>query len=366
VTQAQDHRFPWRVTLVVALVVVLASVIAALLLGQNRVGSGRPDAVQPTVLADRDLRTQPLDTSRQVTVLLTLRDDDRVAVSNALIGVDPGTGEVVELMLPRDLLLPTVPPQRLSEMEDPTRPQTAKVPLEMLLGVQIDALVDLDRLAWGGLVDATDSRVDADVAERPGSFGLVLDRVLARLPYEPETVEELLTGLGSMARTSVTNQDASAVLSLIGRGVRKRDVTRVALPVTYLRAGSARIAVANQDQTQALMREQFSDSLLEPGHDGPLRVVIQPAGATLGASTWARIGLARAGFGVLVDASADETATTTRVLVSDASPSAREAGEEVAAVLGLPASTISVADPRESVVDVLVVLGSDAPLPPRS
>jgi hypothetical protein len=347
-------------------VVVVASVVAALLLGQNRVGSGRPDASQPTARQSPQAQVPPLDTSGQVTVLLTLRDDEREAVSNALIGVDPRTREVVELMLPRDLLLPSVPPKRLRDMEDPTRPQTAQVPLEVLLGVQIDALIDLDRLAWGGLIDATGSRVDAEVAERPGSFGLVLDRVLSGVPYEPETVGELLTGLGSMARTSVTNQDASEVLSMIGRGVRKRDVTRVALPVTYVRAGSERTAIADQDATRALMDEYFADSLLEPGHGGPLRVMIEPAGATLGATTWARMTLSGEGFGVLVDEAADAPSATSRVLVADGSVAARRAGEDVAAALGLASNSIAVAEPEQSVVDVRVVLGSDAPLPSGS
>ena len=94
-------------------------------------------------------------------------------------------------------------------------------------------------------IDATGSRVDVTAAENPGSFALVLDRVLKGLPYEPETVGELLTGLGSMARTTVTNEDASYLLSLVGRNLRSEDLKRAALPVTYVRSGESRAALAD-------------------------------------------------------------------------------------------------------------------------
>ena len=125
-----------------------------------------------------------------MTLLLTVRDVDRAAVSTMLIGVGGGTGFVAELLLPRDLLLPTVPPMRLEEVDDPTGARTPEQPLETLLGVQIDVLVDLDRLAWAGLIDATGARVDATAAENPAAFPLVVDRVLKGLPYDEETVGE--------------------------------------------------------------------------------------------------------------------------------------------------------------------------------
>ena len=47
-----------------------------------------------------------------------------------------------------------------------------------------------------------------------------------------------------MARTTVTNEDASYLLALVGRQLRSLDVRREVLPVTYLRAGEARVAVS--------------------------------------------------------------------------------------------------------------------------
>jgi hypothetical protein len=362
VTDAPPHRFPWRVTALVVLIVAAASVVAGLLLARDRVGSAQPPPVQPTpsVAAPSAL---PLEEQRQVTLLLTVRDDERLAVSSILIGVGGGTDVVSELLLPRDLLLPTSPPMRLADVDDPTGPRTAEQPLETLLGVQVDATVDLDRLAWAGLIDATGSRVDAAAAEQPGSFALVLDRVLKGLPYDEQTVGELLTGLGSMARLTVTNEDASLLLSLIGRGLRGDGVRREVLPVTYVRAGPARAAVTDLGAADAMVRDLFPEALLRPGHSGATRVVVQRAGATLGAQTVARIALAGAGFGVVADAAAQEPVTATSILVPEDTEAARARGTDVAVALGLDPSAVSVDPAPEATVDVRVRLGADVNQP---
>ena len=297
---------------------------------------------------------------RQVTFLLTVRDDDRSVVSAVLVGVGGDTGFVAQLVLPPDLLLPTTPPLRLADADDPTGAQTAEEPLETLLGVQVDAIIDLDRLAWGGLVDAIGPRVDAEAAARPESFVDVLDDVLAGLPYEAETAGQLLTGLGSMARTTVTNEDASALLALAGRQVRGGSVRRGELPVVTVRSGPEPASVVDPIPADRMVRMLFPEALLEPGHAGPIRVVLQRAGATLGAVTSARVALADAGFGVVVDPTEQELAAGTVVLIPDASEAARTAGAQVADRLGLPPSVVVVDPGPAAVVDARVILGPDA------
>jgi hypothetical protein len=349
------HPFPWRITALVAVIVLVGSVVAGLVLSRDQVTTteppGRPSAT-PSGTA-----TALVDQQRQLTLLLIVRDDDRSAVSSLLVGAGGNAETVSELLLPRDLLLPTVPPRRLSAIDDPTGAQSAEEPLETLLGVQVDAILDLDRLAWAGLIDATGSRVDVDAAEEPGSFGLVVDRVLKGLPYEPETVGELLTGLGSMARTTVTNEEVSALLARTGRDLRARDVVRRTLPVTYVRAGPERAAVADIGQVEPLMRELFPEALLEPGHPGQVRVVLQPAGATLGAVTATRRTLQSAGLGVVTDPVEQELAPSTVILVPDGSEAARAAGVRVADALGLPETAVLV--DAGGTVDVRVLLGPD-------
>lgn len=363
-TDQQPHRFPWRITAVIVAVVVLASVVAGVLLSRDRVESADPPMATASPSSTVAPTPIPLVDQRQVTLLLTVRDAQRAAVSTVLIGVGGETGFVAELMLPRDLLLPTVPPMRLEEVDDPTGARTPEQPVETLLGVQVDVILDLDRLAWAGLIDATGSRVDAAAAENPAAFGLVLDRVLKGLPYDEETVGELLTGLGSMARTTVTNEDASYVLAQVGRHLRSLDARREVLPVTYLRSGDARVAVTDLAAATAVTRELFPLALLEPGHAGDPRVVLQRAGATIGATTAVRLGLVAAGFGVVEDRAPVSSVATTQVVVPDSSEAALAAGRDVAAALGLPPAAVTVSDATDATVDVRVVLGPDIAVTP--
>ncbi len=92
-------------------------------------------------------------------------------------------------------------------------------------------------------------------------------------------------------------------------------------------------------------------------------MVLQRAGATIGAATGARLSLVGAGFGVVQDGTEVEPVVTTQVVVPDSSEAALAAGSEVAAVLGLPATAVSVASAPDAVVDVRVVLGPDVALP---
>ena len=365
---AAPPRFPWRVTLVVAFLVVAATVVTGLLLGRDRVDSSAPAAASASASAAPS--TTPTSTpsatlgsagqDRQLTVLLTVRDDERQAVSSILVGVGGRTGSVSELLLPRALLLPTVPAMRLSQASDPNGGALAIVPLQTLLGVQIDAAVDLDRLAWGGLIDATGTRVDPVIGKQTGSFLLVLDRVLAGLPPDAGTMSELLTGLGSMARTTVTNEDAGRVLALIGRGLRAHESQRELLPVTYIRGGDERTAVVKRAETDVVVARLFPEALLQTGHSGPLRVVLQRAGASVGAELTARQTLASAGLGVVSDRPAGVAVDATRVVVPDGSAAAVAAGTQVATVLGLPASVVTTDPDLAPVVDARVLLGPEA------
>lgn len=365
---AAPPRFPWRVTLVVAFLVVAATVVTGLLLGRDRVDSSAPAAASASASAGPS--TTPTSTpsatlgsagqDRQLTVLLTVRDDERQAVSSILVGVGGRTGSVSELLLPRALLLPTVPAMRLSQASDPNGGALAIVPLQTLLGVQIDAAVDLDRLAWGGLIDATGTRVDPVIGKQTGSFLLVLDRVLAGLPPDAGTMSELLTGLGSMARTTVTNEDAGRVLALIGRGLRAHESQRELLPVTYIRGGDERTAVVKRAETDVVVARLFPEALLQTGHSGPLRVVLQRAGASVGAELTARQTLASVGLGVVSDRPAGVAVHATRVVVPDGSAAAVAAGTQVATVLGLPPSVVTTDPDLAPVVDARVLLGPEA------
>jgi hypothetical protein len=356
VTEPHPHAFPWRMMALVAVVVAVASVVAGLLLSRDRVQS--IESPQATT-ASQGPGPGPIEDQRQVTVLLSIRDGRGKAVSNVLMGVGGGTGFVSELMLPRNLLLPTVPPVQLADVQGLIGSARAEEPLEVLLAVQVDATVELDRLAWTGLIDATGAPIDPGQAENPGSFALMVDRVLNRLPPDEQTVGQLLTGLGSMARTTVPNEDASHLLVLLGNGLRTEPVRRSVLPVAFIRGGVGGAAVMKQAAAEPVLTTLFPLARLKPGHPGVRRVVLQRAGATLGALVSSRLELAGAGFGVVADQVAAPDRPDSAVLVPDGSDASMSVGRDAAAALGLKATAVRVDVGAAPSIDVRVVLGAD-------
>jgi hypothetical protein len=127
--------------------------------------------------------------------------------------------------------------------------------------------------------------------------------------------------------------------------------------VSYVRGGSRPVAVMRADEAATVLRDLFPQAQLETGHPGPLRVVLERAGATLGRVGLARTALAQAGLGVVVGSSVDDATTT--VFIPEESEVARRAGVEAATALGLPATVVRVDPAPDAVVDVRIVLGSD-------
>lgn len=349
------YPFPWRLMGVVALIVAAASVIAGLVLARNSVDD-EPVAT-PSAVASATVR-EPVEDHRQVTILLQVRDEDRQSVSNVLFGIGGKTGFIAQLILPRNLLLPASPPTQFKDVDGPTGPISAQGPVEVLLGVRVDAALDIDRLAWLGLLDSIGTVPGTSHAASPESFPLVVNRVLAQLPKDERAVGQLLTSLGSMARTTVTNEDASHLLAILGHGLRTQDVIREVLPVIALRAGSAQVDIARQPAADEEVQRMFPLALLQPGHAGTVRVIVERAGASLGASTSARLDLSDAGFGVLDRPSGGVGQQDTIIYVAGGTDEAIAHGKDVATVLGLPATAVRPDLSTDATVDVRVLLGS--------
>jgi hypothetical protein len=308
VTEGQTHGFPWRITALVAAIVILATVVAGLILARNGVQTAEPDTASIFTPAPDLL---PVEKQRQVTVLFQVRDKGKDVASNVLIGAGGDVGFVSELLLPRTLLLPTSPPVQLKDVNGPRGPVSAQGPLQVVLNVQIDATIELDRLAWAGLIDSTGALDDPEQGQSAGSFPLVVSRVLAKLPPDEETLGQLLTSLGSMAPTTVTNEDASHLLAVLGASLRAQPVKQEVLPVTYIRGGASPVATAQQPAATEVVTRLFPKAPLKPGHSAPARLVLQRAGATLGAALKAHRTLAQAGFGVLDAAGPGRTCPST-------------------------------------------------------
>jgi hypothetical protein len=357
-SEQPQHPFPWRITALVSAIVIIATVIAGVILSSNSVEQSVAPTPSPSASDTQDPDPLAVDGRRQVTLLLQVRDKGTGIASSVLIGVAGGTGFVSELMLPRDLLLPTVPPVRLRDTNGPRGPITAQDPLQVLLGVQVDAAIALDRLAWAGLIDSGGELTNPDKGEEAAVFPLVLDRVLRGLPADERTIGQLLTSLGSMAPTSVTNEDASHLLHLIAEGLREQQVKRVVLPITYVRGGSRPVAVMDQPAAGSVLADLFPQAMLQTGHSGTTRVLIQQAGASLGRVAQARQALAQAGLGVTLGLPGTAVAPTA-IYVPEATQEALRLGRDAATALGLPATAVKVDARPGPVVDVRVVLGSD-------
>ena len=352
-----QHHFPWRVTALVVAIVILATVIAGVILTRNSVEevSSPPSA---SASASQGPSPLPLDERRQLTLLLQVHDKGSGIASSVLIAAAGNTGFVSELLLPRDLLLPTSPPVRIKDTNGPRGPVSAQDPLQVLLGVQVDAAIDLDRLAWAGLIDAGGALADPDKGESASAFPLVLDRVLKGLPQDESAIGQLLTSLGSMAPTSVTNEDASHLLHLIAEGLRQRPVKRAVLPVTYVRGGSRPVAVMRAAEAEPILADLFPKAMLQTGHPGSPRVVLERSGASLGQVGQARESIVQAGMGVVIGATVGSGGRSV-VYIPEESPAARRLGVDAAAALGLPETAVLVDSGANPVVDLRITLGSD-------
>lgn len=353
-TDDHERPFPWRLMGLVALIVVLATVVAGIALSRNSVQEDPVSAVVASGPA-----TLPVEERRQLTLLLQVRDREEVAVSTVLLGVGGGTSGVAQLLIPRTLLLPTVPAVQVQDVGGPSDAVGIEAPIETLLGVNVDAVLDLDRLAWVGLLDSLGGAVDPERGSQPGSFPLVLERVLAGLPGNTDDAVSLLISMGSMARSSVTSEDAALLLVAVRQAERTQLTRRAVLPVTTVRSGSAAATVISQPEADAVVRELFPEALLQPGHRGQARVVIDRAGATVGAEMAARLVLVENGFGVTRGWSAGVTRQDTAVFVPSDDPVVLERGSEVAAALGLSPDAVRVDRGREATVDVRIELGTE-------
>jgi hypothetical protein len=348
------YPFPWRVMAVVAAVVVAATALIGVVISRTSVE-------EVTLLPTAAPTAQPTEASRQLTVLLQVRDEQGEAASTVLLGFGGGTETLVQLLLPRDLLLPTMPPTAVRDVDTPVGQVTAQDAVQVLLGVNVDAVIDMDRLAWTGLIDGLGGSVDNPYALDPGSFSLTVSRVLARLPRDERYLNQLLTSLGSMARISVPNEEAARLLALVGYTARTQDVRTEVLPVTAFRVGPQTVAVARQPQADAVVRDLFPGALLQPGHAGVPRVVLDRGGATALAVYDARVALDAAGFGVVSSQSPVRPVPRTEVRVASGDPEVAALGQRAAEALGLPATDVIV-DPTAD-VDVRIVLGNGFALP---
>ena len=258
------------------------------------------------VRSDGNAAPEPTPSAQPVeqTLLLQVLDSDGYAVGNAVIGIEPPQTPPLTVLLavPASLLVP--------EGDDSVTlgqtPQSADTlagvkAIEEGLGLRIDAGLQLDRLAFAGLVDAVDgvwvelerpvllpaigdegrfralgpgwvkmdgiAAADYAVMRIPGEseqdridrFVRMLEGVLEKLPRTEDQMRQLLTSLGSLAQTTVPTEELVPFLMRVRADIDFGRVREETLPVDIIRGGARPASVAATG-AEALVQLLFPDA----------------------------------------------------------------------------------------------------------
>jgi hypothetical protein len=187
-------------------------------------------------------------------------------------------------------------------------------------------------------------------------FAEVVERVLANLPDDVESMRQLVLSLGSLAKSTATNDELVDTLMAVHAEVAAGSSVVAFLPVTTLRANEA--AIIRRPLGPALVESLLPEVRLIPGEPRMTRVVLARAGAPVAKALAATGSLVSAGFTV-VEAGRRPRGET-MIVIPDADPSSVARGAEVAEALGVPRSAIRIFGGGRPVVDVLVLLGAEA------
>ena len=256
----------------------------------------------------------PTPTQDQVeeTLFLQVLDADGYARGNVVIGIEPPASDplTVFLAVPASLLV--------AEGDDSvtlgTTPQSADTlaavtAIEESLGLRVDAGLQLDRLAFAGLVDAVDgvwieldrpvllpaigeegrlrvlgpgwvkmdgiAAADYAVLRIPGEseddriarFLGLLREAIERMPRTEDQMRQLLTSLGSLAQSTVPTEELVPFLMTVRSDVGAGRVRTEVLPVEIIRGGARPASIA-APEADALVQALFPDARITPEESG--------------------------------------------------------------------------------------------------
>lgn len=256
----------------------------------------------------------PTPTQDQVeeTLFLQVLDADGYARGNVVIGIEPPAADplTVFLAVPAGLLVPAGD----DSVTLGTTPQSADTlaavtAIEESLSLRVDAGLQLDRLAFAGLVDAVDgvwieldrpvllpaigeegrlrvlgpgwvkmdgiAAADYAVLRIPGEseddriarFLGLLQEVIARMPRTEDQMRQLLTSLGSLAQSTVPTEELVPFLMSVRSDVGAQRVRTEVLPVEIIRGGARPASIAAPD-ADALVQALFPDARITPEESG--------------------------------------------------------------------------------------------------
>ncbi len=350
-----------------------------------------------------DPTTAPSVVAQQETLLIQARNDVDLGVDNMVAGVGGGL-PAAQLLVPSRLIVdvPGAGQQTLGASARLLDRSASQDALSDLLALRIDGTLSLGRLALAGMVDYVGgitvevdqpiTEVDEEVgvetvvvpsgtqtldgnqaatyaltwlpdepeAARLARYSQVMTATIAGLPDDALRIEAMLTSLGGSARTTTATATVAQLLLQMRQGILDGGQQVQVLPTTDVEAGEA-LAVVRADLVAA---EAVIDSLLPQavltGVESKPRVLVQNGVGTPGLGTSARDRLVGSGLVYINGGNADQLdQRQTRVIVADATTDSVTLGGSVAEVLGVPPTSVRIAEDGQSVADVLVILGAD-------
>ena len=340
----------------------------------------------------------------QRTMLLQIRARDGLARSSTLIAHDPATGRASMLLVPPGVLalapgLGTIPFEQALQLRGASASRGA---LSELLGVTVDHDWTLTETAFVALIDRLGGlRVDVDVdvivaAARgqkvllvsagagqqltgaqalafatyiaPGEdqtgalprFQEVLEGVLDRVDSASEFAS-LIETITHVAPGTMPPSGLADFLAQVAADRRDGAIAYASLPVVPIDNGARQLRY-RLDEVPALelVNRNLAASIPEGRFDGDKRVIIQNGVGTPGVTTTAQQKLSAAGFDIVKTGNANRfDYATSVILVRDATAASSQLGTQVAQVLGLKPAAIRVNPQRNTVTDVIVILGRD-------
>ena len=379
------RRITVAITSALALVSVLVAVFAV-----NRAVTGDP---KPTVT----VRTQR-------TLLLQIRSRDGLARSGVLLAHDPADRRSSMLFVPPSVLaqapgLGTLPFEEALKLGGPAASRGA---LSDLLGVTVADDWTLTEVGFIALVDRLGRlRVDVDVDviatgpdgrkvrlispgggqeldgtqalayatyQAPGEdqLGTVprLQEVLEALLEKVRTAAELTPIVQAGTRAGPSSLAPTALADFVADVAESRRTERISfatLPVIQIDNGAPRLRY-RLDEVPALelVRRTLSASVPEGRFDGDKRVIIQNGVGAPGLTASAQQRLTAIGFDIVKTGNANRfDYTSSVILVEDTSAESTALGTQVAKALRLSPALIRVNPQRNTVTDVIVILGRD-------
>ncbi|MCZ3385753.1 MAG: LytR C-terminal domain-containing protein [Actinomycetia bacterium] len=387
--QQRQARQRWFITAAAVLgVVVIGALLVVWLAGRGE-DTGMSVAVGRT----------------ELTLAMTLADDDGAATSGALMVYDVDNESAGSVLIPSRLFVEGPTPGGLPfgdtvQLGDDAAPGTS---LADTLDVVVDDTWQVSDDMLTELVDASDGvlvDVDTDVLSGPAGgqqsivvtagdgqllggkkalafatylapeeneearlarFSQVLDQVVQRLPADRADLLATLDGVAATDSSTLSLESLADFLLGYGGIGRSGDTSYQTLPVTPLETGGPNPAlIVEAEGLERLRAGLLADSLPPDAGGEQITVLVQNGVGTPGLEQDAAELLRDEGYDFFNGGNALEFGREeTLILIPDSAPASRALGDDIASTLGVPESAVQVSDQGSSIADVIVILGAD-------